>query len=550
MTKIFNIFNRKTSPQSLPSPATEQVVNGASGFTWQTNDWQQLDRFLVLGTEGSTYHISERKLTLDNAKVVSRCLQSDGLRLVKRIVEISEEGRAPKNDPALFALALAASSDEQAVRKTALEALPRVARIGTHLFHFMQFVDSQRGWGRALRASVAAWYSQKPLEDLIDQSIKYYQREGWTHRDALRLAHPKANNDIQNEVYRWIAQGRPEVGLEPHVDPQLKKIWAFEKLRLAKKEDEVVKLLNEYALPWEAVPSQWLTFPRVWEALLPYLPLPVTLRNLGRMTSIGLLGWDSSAIKLIVERLTSEEALKTARLHPLVILTALKAYDQGHDDKGLLAWQPVSHIVNALDQAFYLSFRNVESMGKRLMLALDVSGSMVGSRISGMNMTARDGAAAIALVTANIESDYLVTIFSSAGTNFVSSGVKRYLTPNGLSTLDISPHQRLDDVIRKTSNLPFGGTDCSLPMLYALERNLKIDVFCIYTDTETWAGAIHPSQALQQYRQKTGIFARLVVVGMTSNGFSIAEPGDPGMLDVVGFDPATHRAITEFARLT
>ncbi len=549
MSKIVDIFNRKATPQSMPIPGAGQVANSAGGFSWALDDWKQLDRFLVLGTEGGTYYISERKLTIDNVKALTRCLQADGLRTVQRIVEISEAGRAPKNDPALFALALAASSDQADVRKAALSALPRVARTGTHLFHFMQFVDGQRGWGRSLRASVAAWYGDKSMDDLVYQSIKYRQRDGWTHRDALRLAHPKARSEVENAVYHWITQGWPDVGDEPHPDPQLVKIWAFEKHQLAKTEAEVTRLLAEYALPWEAVPSQWLASPRVWEVLLPHLPLTATLRNLGRLTSIGVLSWGAEDVGKVVERLTSAEALKAARLHPLAILTALKTYEQGHGDKGSLAWMPVLQIVEALDQAFYLSFGNVEPMGKRVMLALDVSGSMVGSRIAGMNLTAREGAAAMALVTANVEPNYLVTIFSSAGTRFMPSGGKGYDAPNGLSTFDISPSQRLDDVIRKTSNLPFGGTDCALPMRYALHQGLEVDVFCIYTDSETWAGAIHPAQALKQYRQQTSIPARLVVVGMTSNGFSIADPKDGGMLDVVGFDPATPQAIAEFARL-
>jgi len=35
---------------------------------------------------------------------------------------------------------------------------------------------------------------------------------------------------------------------------------------------------------------------------------------------------------------------------------------------------------------------------------------------------------------------------------------------------------------------------------------------------------------------------------MIANGFSIAEPADPGMLDVVGFDTATPNVIAAFAR--
>ena len=41
-------------------------------------------------------------------------------------------------------------------------------------------------------------------------------------------------------------------------------------------------------------------------------------------------------------------------------------------------------------------------------------------------------------------------------------------------------------------------------MLYAMEKNLKIDVFVVYTDSETRTVTIQPSEALKQYRQHSG----------------------------------------------
>jgi 60 kDa SS-A/Ro ribonucleoprotein len=105
-------------------------------------------------------------------------------------------------------------------------------------------------------------------------------------------------------------------------------------------------------------------------------------------------------------------------------------------------------------------------------------------------------------------------------------------------------------VVKEIDGLPFGGTDCALPMLYALAQEREVDTFVIYTDSETWAGQVHPVQALADYRRASGIPARLVVVGMVSNGFSIADPNDPGMVDVVGFDTATPQLISDFARGT
>jgi 60 kDa SS-A/Ro ribonucleoprotein len=39
----------------------------------------------------------------------------------------------------------------------------------------------------------------------------------------------------------------------------------------------------------------------------------------------------------------------------------------------------------------------------------------------------------------------------------------------------------------------------------------------------------------------------LIVVGMTANQFTIADPSDPGMLDVVGFDIAAPQVMTDFS---
>lgn len=85
-------------------------------------------------------------------------------------------------------------------------------------------------------------------------------------------------------------------------------------------------------------------------------------------------------------------------------------------------------------------------------------------------------------------------------------------------------------------------------MRWALKEKLKFEVFVVYTDSETWHGKIHPVQALRQYREQMGIPARLIVVAMLANPFSIADPADAGMLDVVGFDTATPAIMSDFVR--
>jgi 60 kDa SS-A/Ro ribonucleoprotein len=118
------------------------------------------------------------------------------------VVEISEAGRAPKNDPALLVLAKASASQDAATRAAALEALPRVARIPTHLFHFVQYALAFRRWGRGLRRAVARWYQSHDDLGLAYQMTKYQSRDGWSHQDLIRLAHVKPATEAQQVLFQ------------------------------------------------------------------------------------------------------------------------------------------------------------------------------------------------------------------------------------------------------------------------------------------------------------------------------------------------------------
>lgn len=530
MTTLRQLFSTRQTPQNKPLIGQNQVRNSAGGYAWQVDHWAQLDRFLILGSEGGTYYIKPQPLTIENAQAVIQCLDEDGLRVIEHVVEVSENGRSPRNDPALFVLAMAAGLGDDATRKAALNALPRVARIGTHLFLFLDYVEGFRGWGRGLRRAVGNWYNNLTPKRLAYQAIKYQQRHGWSHRDALRLSHPQTDVAVRTSIYGWITQGWPALPEEVPADQGLRLIWAFEQAKQAKDLQTIQHLVTEYGLPWETLPTEWLAQPEVWKTLLPQLPMTALLRNLARMTANGTLTPKSKMVQQVVQRLTDREALRRARIHPIAVLAALKTYAQGRGARGNLTWNPITEIIDALDTTFHKTFQNVEPTRKRIVLSLDVSGSMSWGQVANVpGLTPRVASAAMALVTAVTEPDTIITAFSQE-----------------MVRVNISSRQRLDDVLKATDGMPFSGTDCSLPMLWALENKVEADAFIIYTDSETWAGKMHPVQALQQYRRQTGIAAKLIVVGMVSNGFTIADPQDAGMLDVVGFDTATPAVIANF----
>jgi len=518
------------------TPVTEklkgksQVENNAGGFVFEASKSSLLDRFLILGTVGGSYYAGERDLTKENLSFIEDLILEDGVSVVKRVETISHEGRAPKNDQAIFVLAMCMKLGDDETRKAASLAFGNIVRIGTHLFQAANAVDSLGGWGRGTKRAFTNWYNSHDVDELAVQLVKYQSREKWSHRDLLRKLHISPKNDQYAKLFKW-AVGKSS---ESEISELPGFVKGFEEAKINKDNAKLVsKLVEKYSLTRECVPTESLNSTLVWESLLyagEGMPLTALIRNLGKMTSIGLLSPGSDHVRNVVQRITNEDAIKKARVHPMTILIAERTYASGKGVKGSLSWSPDRKIVEALNEAFYKSFKFVKPTGKRIMIAMDVSGSMHGGSVAGTNLTPAEASVALALVALNTEKD--VDIFGF-GTTF--------------QKLPISKNDSLSSAIKKISNINFGRTDCSLPMSYSQSHNMKYDAFYVYTDSETWQGA-HASETLKQYRKTSGINAKLVVVGMVSNKFSIADPADPGMLDVVGFDSATPQIMTEFIR--
>lgn len=522
--KYAGTLNVKKTSQREAVPGKAQVKNSAGGFGFAVSPLAMLERFLILGSDKNTYYASAKKLTKMNADNVVKLVQgAGGIQAVDKIVEISTQGRAPKNDAAVFALAVAASFGDPTVRMYALSRLNEVCRIGTHLFQFVSYVDEMRGWGRQLKSAVGNWYLSKNEQQLAYQLLKYQQRDGWSHRDVLRLAKPKGFGVNQSGTLAAIL-GTDFRAADQLILPRL--VYAAEAAKNASKE-QIVGYITDAGLTREMIPTKFLSDPEVWEALLQKMPLTALIRNLGNMSKVGLLTPLSAASRLVVEKLSDATYLRKSRLHPFNIFKAQRQYGLGHGLRGNGTWKPVAPVLDALEEAFYASFGMLPPTNKGIYVALDVSGSMGVSFERGI--TAREVSAVMAMAVLRSEPNYYIAGFS-----------------NNLTPLNITAKDKLDAVVRKISDLDFGGTDCALPMIDAKQKKLDVDAFVVYTDSETWAGNIHPFQALKAYRAFSGKDSKSIVCGITATGFTIADPSDPGMLDVVGMDSSVPQLIQGF----
>lgn len=525
---------------TTPTPQTEQadsrqVPNSAGGFTFQVSSQSKLERFLILGTEGGTYYIGEKDLTKQNVTFIRNLISENGVAVLDTVVEISESGRAYRNSPAIFVVALALTEGDDATRAKAKEVAQRVARTGTMIFELADYINSLGGWGRGKRKAIANWFESKDAEALAYQAVKYRQRDGWTFKNLLMLSHATPNSEVATFM---LGKDERTSAFGGDMIPILR---GFKAAQESQTVSEVLSVLREFKnLPWETIPTQFLADPKVWKALFYNNQLngQALVRNVTRLSRNGAFA-DMVFAADYAAKLVDVEMIRKTRLHPIQYLLASVTHRDGQMDRKNSSmwsmpqrnkdWTTVPVIADALDAGFHLSFKEITPANKRTMLAVDVSGSM-GQSALGIDLSCAQVSAAVAMTIARTEPWYSVMGFSS---QFVDLG--------------ITPNMDFGTVLKRVSDRNFGNTDCSLPMEYAIKNNLEVETFIVISDNETYAGRRHPHTALEAYRKHSGINAKLAVLGVASNDFTIARPDDRGMMDFVGFDSNAPRVLADFS---
>lgn len=531
MSDVFSRVLRTPVPQTEKADEI-QVANSAGGYSYQVKQLDKLLRLLILGTEGGTYYIGEADLTKSNLENLKLMVANVPELVVDTTVDVSVNGRSYKNNVAVFVMAYVMTYGSDEAKSYARVRVNQVVRTSTHLFTFNKYLKllaSGSSVGTSRVRAIASWYENKTTDEIAYQAVKYRQREGWTHRDSFRVGHPKG---IDPALGNWILD-KPVDGTLPNV------VRAFNFIQQANTIGDVLNVLGDYpVLPWEAIPTQFLKSPELWKKLFynGQLNGQALVRNITRLARIGAFN-DVVFARDYANKLTDAEMIRKTRLHPINFLNATVVHQEGQIDRGFGGgyrkkdWNPSPIIVDALNVGYHLAFANVEPSNKRTLLAVDVSGSMSYNNALGLDLSAAQVSGAMAAAIAKVEPHYEIMGFATEFRN-----------------LGITANMDLRTIMGKVQNVNFGGTDCSLPMTWAQRYNREFDTFIVLTDSETYAGRSHPHVALKNYRQATGIDAKLIVVAACANDFTIADPNDRGMLDVCGADSNLPKLITEFSK--
>ena len=542
-TKYGNSFKPKKTPQNQPIPGREADMqpNAAGGYGFKIGDERRLQRWLILGSETGTIYEDSETLTKQNLDALRGLVQSNPSAVVPLIRDVRKNDWAMRLSPLIFALAFASTSE--ATKQAALAALGDIAQNASQLMEFLaarKDILGKAKTSRAIRTAVSQWYNSRDVNALIYQILKYRTRNGFSHAQILDLFHVAPIDDAHEQLFAWlswqdtVSDASFEAGLK-NVQPEQAErsrakrartlemaqqavrnfpiIGDFLLLQETTNEDEAAALIRKHNFTREMVPNTLLNSKVVWGALVAKMPYEALIRSLNKITVVGLTGaFKTSAL---VARITDVDLIRKSRVHPMRVFTAWKQYSAGKGDKGSLTWTPSPQIVRALEEAFYLSFENVEPSEKNIVVAVDVSGSMRGATVSGIpNTNATEVAAALTLVYLKANPNALVLSFDT-----------------GVRELPAHAGMNIQQVIDLTSRYG-GGTDCSLPFQYINSHKLPADGVLMITDSETWAGHQHVTQANSNR-------IKFFNVQTTASRASLNDPKDEHWFEVAGFSADT-----------
>ena len=201
-----------------------EVEDNVVGHSSSMSDTSKLTRLLCLGSEGPIYYVDGEELNAENAECITRLIEAGrGPDVVRLVVDFSVNGRTAKQNGLVLAMAMCARQTVDATTKSmSYENLHLVCRTPTQLFTFIancEALSSGHGWSRAHRRAIANWYlrfGQTPedAQRLAVLVTKYKSRNGWSHRDVIRLAHPKPNQEENDNgvaaILKYVQKGFDE----------------------------------------------------------------------------------------------------------------------------------------------------------------------------------------------------------------------------------------------------------------------------------------------------------------------------------------------------
>ncbi|XP_011863194.1 PREDICTED: 60 kDa SS-A/Ro ribonucleoprotein-like [Vollenhovia emeryi] len=530
----------------------------------------RLLRYLYIGKDYSNYQpgywFDHYYFIVRNVLAIEELAEDTEKELVpiELITRAFESNLVTHPETLVFALAVCCrQTRSEKLRHAAYESVKKICASTPNFILFVKFVSKlcrekelnyiTQGWGHGLRKAINNWYlSKKPL-DFIECVTKYKSRYGWKHKDIVKMAHPLGNSPETKVILKYIIHGlektrkdvtSDQIEQTSNIHQLLKYMEEVEDFKHCEDEVRAATLLETYGFSLDHVPGHLLKSKEVWNSLLMSMDVGNLLNNLQRIHNLGFLNADEPAVEKVTERLTDPQCVENSKVHPALVFITLKNYQ--YSGKSLtyekrkvrelnksmpLKFNPNVKVTDALNEAFLLSFKNIQSTNLRYLVTISTNKLMEANTWQNGNMTGLETAALIALILLRSEENVTIATFKSLG----HYSVNVYKTDS------------FDDILKALKEPSSGNINSSKPISWAKQNSKEYDVFINVMD-QIFQKYDDSEESLISYKQQMNLpHAKLITCALCSSS-PYRKDYDRHVLTINGFDATVPNVIQAFAQ--
>lgn len=507
--------------KSVYDTATARNYEGAPAFA--RSDEESLVRVLTTGTFEQTFYATAAELSQEALALFRAFAERDPHFLAQAIIYARSEGLMRIVPIAALVVLSAAQTDD--AKELFRRTFPKVIQTPGDLQDFLTLcrLKSLRGMGKAVTHATQRWLASISQYHVIKYGS---ESQDMSLRDIYRLARPKLESEA-NAIARYVVRHE--------VTPELTQIAGYEALKREAQalraggeslsdeerraaEERILALIAQHRLPWEVVAGQVRGSAAVWDAMLRQMPYMALLRNLNNAIKYDVADRPET-LAHITGILADPERVRTSRQFPFAFYAALQALP-AHTDAG----SAVLELRDAVERALELSFQNMPDLGRSVLIANDISGSMSSRPSARSDMTMAEIAAVFAAAAFKKAEDGAIVSFDTEA-----------------HPRSVRKDQTIASIAQAVTGYG-GGTSLSAPIEYAFGRKdppRVYDVAIFITDSESWVDHLTRNRGvldlIREYRSRVNPKLKCFFVQLLPYSHAVVPPEEPDCYYIYGW---------------
>jgi len=501
------------------------ISNQAGGRAFQLDHRQALAQLAATGTLNHTFYQNAQA----QLEQVLALTQNIDATFIAKTAVYTRKNNHMKDMPVLLLAIL--SQLEQNLFKA---VFPLVIDNGKQLRNFVQIMRSgaiqRKSLGSLPKKMINQWLINANDNQLLSANIGNQP----SLADVLKMTHPKPKNANQDAFFAYILGKKYELEQLPT------RVQALEKFRQGLTQDVPdlpMQLLTNLSLSAQ----QWAEIAKNggWQMLR------MNLNTFARHGVFEIEGMDN----VIANKLQDQDMIRKSRVLPYQLMTTWAALDDA-----------VPQIVRqALEQVMQAALENVPRLTGRVVVAVDVSGSMA-SPVTGYRKGATsklrcvDVASLFACALKQVNPDIEIMPFDTQlhSLNIVEHESDASLFGRLKQVFSGSKTRSIFEVAKQFAALGGGGTNCSIPLKRLNRDQTAVDLIIYFSDNESWADQLrtqHKTGMLYEWdilKQRCP-HAKLVCVDLQPYTHTQA-PERADTINIGGFSDEVFRLIDLFAQ--